>query len=108
MPLSRDSSSSHPVSYTHLDVYKRQSQYSAEQPFDDFAKAPALQSIEPLAKLEYSAELWEKALEKSTDLYRSDPKIQSLWARATFRSVNEYFVNTEGTITCLLYTSRCV
>jgi TldD protein len=75
------------------------SQYSAEQPFDDFAKAPALQSIEPLAKLEYSAEVWEKALAKSTDLYRSDPKIQSLWARATFRSVNEYFVNTEGTIT---------
>jgi TldD protein len=75
------------------------SQYSAEQPFDDFAKAPALQSIEPLAKLEYSAEEWEKALAKCTDLYRSDPKIQSLSARATFRSVNEYFVNTEGTIT---------
>jgi predicted Zn-dependent protease len=75
------------------------SQYSAEQPFDDFAKAPALQSIEPLAKLDYSAEVWEKALAKSTDLYRSNPKIQSLSARATFRSVNEYFVNTEGTIT---------
>jgi TldD protein len=75
------------------------SQYSAEQPFDDFAKAPALQSIEPLAKLEFSAEAWEKAMAKSTDLYRSDPKIQSLSARATFRSVNEYFVNTEGTIT---------
>jgi predicted Zn-dependent protease len=75
------------------------SQYSAEQPFDDFAKAPALQSIGRLAKLEYSAEVWEKALAKSTDLFRSDPKIQSLWARATFRSVNEYFVNTEGTIT---------
>jgi TldD protein len=75
------------------------SQYSAEQPFDDFAKAPALQSIQPLAKLEYSADVWEKALAKSTDLYRSDPRIQSLSARATFRSVNEYFVNTEGTIT---------
>ena len=75
------------------------SQYSAEQPFDDFAKAPPLQSVEPLAKLEYSAEVWEKALAKSTDLYRSDPQIQSLSARATFRSVNEYFVNTEGTIT---------
>jgi TldD protein len=74
------------------------SQYSAEQPFDDFAKAPALQSIEPLAKLEFSPETWEKALAKSTDLFRSDPKIQSLSARATFRAVNEYFVNTEGTI----------
>jgi len=75
------------------------SQYSAEQPFDDFAKAPALQSMEPLAKLEFSPETWEKALAKSTDLFRSDPKIQSLSARATFRAVNEYFVNTEGTIT---------
>jgi TldD protein len=75
------------------------SHYSAEQPFDDFAKAPALQSLEPLAKLEFSPEVWEKALVKSTDLFRSDPKIESLSAYADFRSVNEYFVNTEGTIT---------
>jgi len=50
------------------------SHYSAEQPFDDFAKAPALQTLEPLAKLEFSPEAWEKALVKSTDLFRSDPK----------------------------------
>jgi TldD protein len=75
------------------------SHYSAEQPFDDFAKAPALQTLEPLAKLEFSPEVWEKALVKSTDLFRSDPKIESLSAYANFRSVNEYFVNTEGTIT---------
>jgi TldD protein len=75
------------------------SHYSAEQPFDDFAKAPALQTLDPLAKLEFSPEVWEKALVKSTDLFRSDPKIQSLSAYADFRSVNEYFVNTEGTIT---------
>jgi len=75
------------------------SHYSAEQPFDDFAKAPPLQTLDPLVKLEYSPEVWEKALVKSTDLFRSDPKIQSLSAYADFRSVNEYFVNTEGTIT---------
>ena len=75
------------------------SHYSAEQPFDDFAKAPALQTLDPLAKLEFLPEVWEKALVKSTDLFRSDPKIQSLSAYADFRSVNEYFVNTEGTIT---------
>ncbi len=80
------------------------SHYSAAQPFDDFAKAPPLQSIEPLAKLEFSPEVWEKALVKSTDLFRSDPKIQSLSAYASFRSVNEYFVNTEGTITRRGYT----
>jgi len=75
------------------------SQYSAEQPFDDFAKVPSLQSIGPLAKLEFSPEAWKQALEKSTELYSSDPKIQSLSAALRFRAVNVYFVNTEGTIT---------
>jgi len=75
------------------------SQYSAEQPFDDFAKVPSLQSIGPLAKLEFSPEEWKQALEKSTELYSSDPKIQSLSAALRFRAVNVYFVNTEGTIT---------
>ncbi len=75
------------------------SQYSAEQPFDDFSKVPSLQSIGPLAKLEFSPEEWKQALEKSTELYSSDPKIQSLSAALRFRAVNVYFVNTEGTIT---------
>ena len=60
------------------------SQYSAEQPFDDFAKAPALQSIEPLAKLEYSAAVWEKRSRSPRTFIASDPKIQSLWILATF------------------------
>jgi TldD protein len=75
------------------------SKYSADQPFDDFSKAPALQSIGPLASLDFSADAWKKALAKSTDLFRSDPKIQSLSAFVRFRAVNQYFVNTEGTIT---------
>jgi predicted Zn-dependent protease len=58
-----------------------------------------LQSIGPLAKLEFSPEEWKQALEKSTELYSSDPKIQSLSAALRFRAVNVYFVNTEGTIT---------
>src|SRR6202167_913699 len=71
------------------------SQYSAEQPFDDFAKAPSLQSVGPLAKLEFSSEAWKLSLEKSTELFRSDPKIQSLSAAVRFRAVNVYFVNPE-------------
>ena len=84
------------------------SQYSAEQPFDDFAKAPSLQSIGPLAKLEFSPETWKKALERSTELYSSDPKIQSLSAGLRFRAVNVYFVNTEGTITRQGYAAYSV
>jgi predicted Zn-dependent protease len=75
------------------------SKYSADQPFDDFAKAPALQSIGPLARLDFSADDWKKTLAKTTDLFRTDPQIQSLSAILRFRAVNQYFVNTEGTIT---------
>ncbi|HXO00301.1 MAG TPA: metallopeptidase TldD-related protein [Candidatus Acidoferrales bacterium] len=84
------------------------SQYSTEQPFDDFAKVPALQSIGPLAKLEFSADEWKQALEKSTELFRSDPKIQSLSAGVRFRAVNFYLVNTEGTITRQGYAAYSV
>jgi TldD protein len=84
------------------------SQYSAEQPFDDFAKVPALQSIGPLAKLEFSADEWKQALEKSTELFRSDPKIQSLSAGVRFRAVNVYLVNTEGTVTRQGYAAYSV
>ena len=75
------------------------SQYSSGQPFDDFARVPAIQSLAPLAKLEFTAAPWKDSLQKATDLYRSDPKIQSLSAFLRFRAVNDYFVNTEGTST---------
>ena len=75
------------------------SQYTADQPFDDFARAPALQMIEPLVHLDFRPEPWKEAIEKATDLYRSDAKIESLNALLRFRAVNQYFVNTEGTST---------
>jgi len=84
------------------------SQYSAEQPFDDFSKAPSLQSIGPLAKLEFTPEAWKLSLEKSTELFRSDPKIQSLSAAVRFRAVNVYFVNTEETVTRQGYAAYSV
>src|SRR5271154_2622963 len=75
------------------------SQYSSGQPFDDFARVPAIQSLAPLAKLEFTPGPWKESLQKATDLYRTDPKIQSLSAFLRFRAVNDYFVNTEGTST---------
>ena len=75
------------------------SQYTADQPFDDFARAPALQMIEPLVRLDFRPEPWKEAIERATDLYRSDAKIESLNALLRFRAVNQYFVNTEGTST---------
>jgi TldD protein len=80
------------------------SQYTADQPFDDFARAPALELVGPLAQLDFQPEPWKVELEKATDLYRSDLKIQSLNAFLRFRAVNQYFVNTEGTSTRQGYT----
>jgi TldD protein len=74
-------------------------QFSTDQPFDDFAHASPAQSIEPLAKLDFDTKAWTDLLEKPTALFRLDEKIESLSAKAYFRSVNQYFVNTEGTAT---------
>jgi predicted Zn-dependent protease len=74
-------------------------QFTADQPFDDFARAPASQSIGPLAKLDFDPRPWKEMLEKSTALFRTDPKLESLTALLRFRAVNQYFTNTEGTVT---------
>src|SRR5271156_864001 len=79
-------------------------QYTADQPFDDFARAAAVESFAPIAKLDFSPAPWKETLEKVTNLYRTDAKIQSLSAYLRFRAVNDYFVNTEGTSTRQGYT----
>jgi TldD protein len=79
-------------------------QYNADQPMDDFAHAPELELIGPLVKLDFDPHPWKKMLERSTALYRTDPKLDSLSAVLRFRAVNQYFVNTEGTATRQGYT----
>jgi predicted Zn-dependent protease len=74
-------------------------QYAAGQPFDDFAKAPPLESIGPIVKMDPSMDSWAAALEKATNLYRTNLKIQSLRGELRFRVVNQYYVNTEGSTT---------
>jgi len=75
------------------------SQYSADQPFDDFSKAAPVQSIEPYAKLDFDPKPWSEITEKATALFRTDPKIESLSAIFQARASNQYLVNTEGTAT---------
>jgi predicted Zn-dependent protease len=79
-------------------------EYSADQPFDDFAHAPAVESIAPTVKLEFDPKPWKDAVESATALFRTDPKIESLSAVFRCRAVNQYFVNTEGTTTRDGYT----
>jgi TldD protein len=75
------------------------SQYTGAQQYDDFAHAPVLLSIEPLAKLEFDSAPWIEMIEKSSNLFRGDPKIDYLSSSIRFRAINQYFENTEGTVT---------
>jgi predicted Zn-dependent protease len=80
------------------------SRYAAAQPYDDFAHAAPVQAIEPLAKIDFDAKAWEQTVEKASGLYRSDPKIEMLDSTARCWAVNQYFLNTEGTVTRHGYT----
>jgi len=75
-------------------------QFSAdEHPVDDFAKAPVVTLVHPLNTLKVDEAGWKKTLEDATNLYRAYPEIQSLSAFARFSLANEYFLNSEGTVT---------
>jgi len=73
-------------------------QYSMDQPVDDFAHAPALQLIGPLARLDFDPQAWLKMLEEASALYRNDPQIESLNTSLRFMVTNRYFVSSEGTV----------
>jgi predicted Zn-dependent protease len=75
-------------------------QFSAEKnAVDDFAKAPVVTSLDPTVTLQVDEAAWKKTLQDVTDLYRQYPEVQSISASAHFSAANEYFVNSEGTVT---------
>jgi PmbA/TldA metallopeptidase C-terminal domain len=75
-------------------------QFSAEDhPVDDFAKTTPVQLVEPTLSLKVDGDDWKKTLESVTDLYRQYPEIQSVSASARFTVINDYMLNTEGTVT---------
>jgi TldD protein len=75
-------------------------QFSKEDhPVDDFARATPVQLVEPTLSLKVDGDDWKKALESATDLYKQYPEIQSVSASARFTVINDYFLNTEGTVT---------
>ncbi len=74
--------------------------FSADaNPVDDFAKSLPLIAVEPTVSLKLDEAAWKKTLEDVTNLYRQYPDVQSVSASAHFSAVNEYLVNTEGTVT---------
>jgi TldD protein len=75
-------------------------QFSADpNPVDDFAKAPPTITVEPTVSLKVDDAGWKKTLEDVTSLYKQYPDVQSVTASARFTAVNEYLVNSEGTVT---------
>jgi TldD protein len=75
-------------------------QFSADpNPVDDFAKAPPVIAVEPTVTLKVDETAWKKTLEDVTSLYKQYPEVQSVTASARFSVINEYLVNSEGTVT---------
>jgi TldD protein len=75
-------------------------QFSAEAtPVDDFAKAPVVSAIDPTVKLQLDETSWKKTIEDATNLYRVYPDVQTVSASLRFSAVNEYLINSEGTVT---------
>jgi TldD protein len=75
-------------------------QFSADpNPVDDFAKSPKMISVEPTVSLKIDEAGWKKTLEEVTSLYKQYPDVQSVTASARFSAINEYLVNSEGTVT---------
>ena len=73
-------------------------QLTVDQPVDDFAHADPVQSVEPLAKLEFEPQHWMKMLQDASALYKNDPLIEGFESSLRFQAVNRYFVNSEGTV----------
>jgi hypothetical protein len=73
-------------------------QLTVDQPVDDFAHADPVQSVEPLAKLEFDPQRWMKMLQDASALYKNDPLIEGFESTLRFQAVNRYFVNSEGTV----------
>jgi predicted Zn-dependent protease len=75
-------------------------QFSVDpNPVDDFAKTPQMIAVEPTVSLKVDEAAWKKTLEDATGLYKQYPDVQSVTASARFSAINEYLVNSEGTVT---------
>jgi predicted Zn-dependent protease len=80
------------------DKQARLKQLTIDHPVDDFAHAEAVQSLKPLVQLKVEHEPWLKMLREASGLYSRDPKVQFLDASLSFKAVNRYYLNSEGTV----------
>lgn len=72
--------------------------FTVDQQVDDFAHAPAVQLVAPLVRLDFTPQPWLSILQEASDLYKTDPLVQSLNASLRFTVSNRYFVSSEGAV----------
>jgi hypothetical protein len=73
-------------------------QLTVDQPVDDFCHADPVQSVGPLARLEFDPEPWKRMIQDASAIYKEDPAIESFESNLNFHAVNRYLVNSEGTM----------
>jgi predicted Zn-dependent protease len=78
------------------DKQARLKQLTIDHPVDDFAHAEPVRLMQPAVKLKVEREPWLKMLCDATGLYTRDPKVQFLAASLSFKTVNRYYLNSEG------------
>ncbi|HEY1524840.1 MAG TPA: metallopeptidase TldD-related protein [Candidatus Angelobacter sp.] len=69
-----------------------------ENDLADFSEEKPAQSVRELARLDVDLDKWKQTLRTTSDLFRSDPSLETSSAMLNFRVLNRYFVNTEGTV----------
>jgi TldD protein len=66
---------------------------------EDFAHAPVVTSVEPTVTLQVDQARTDHMLQSATAIYVQDPDLQMLNAAAQYVAKNDYFINSEGTVT---------
>jgi TldD protein len=70
-----------------------------DQELPDFSEEKPVESVHSLAKIDADLDSWKKMLRTTSDMFRSDPDLESSAAGLHFRVLNRYYVNTEGSVT---------
>jgi predicted Zn-dependent protease len=64
----------------------------------DFSREKPAQAFRDLARLDADQNTWRQMLRSTSEIFRSDPLLESSSAVLRFRVLNRYFVNTEGAV----------
>jgi microcin-processing metallopeptidase PmbA/TldD-like protein len=70
-----------------------------ENDLADFSQEKPAQSLRDLLKPELDLDHWKQMLRSTSDIFRNDPSLEGSNAYLSYRILNRYFVNTEGTVT---------